>query len=261
MLMKSPQPTLSTLARSQHGYSLIELLVAMLSATVVAGALFAVLSFSTRETTTLADKVQADQLGRIAMTRIVDELHSSCLSPAFVPIQKESSETELRFVTAYSAAAVIPGAEEHRILWNKATSKLTDATYKSNGGEWPTFTFATSPEKTVVLATNVTQNEEASGTKVPIFRYYSYAEESTESETSPTSTLNTTPMTVPTAGLSSTEATSAASVLISFNANPTDIGHLSGAKEINRGLNLSSQVTFAFSVPNSETPIHDAPCE
>jgi Tfp pilus assembly protein PilV len=64
MLMKSPQPTLSTLARSQHGYSLIELLVAMLSATVVAGALFAVLSFSTRETTTLADKVQADQLGR-----------------------------------------------------------------------------------------------------------------------------------------------------------------------------------------------------
>jgi Tfp pilus assembly protein PilW len=243
--------------RDERGFSLIELLVAMLSATIVAGALFAVLNFSTAESSTLSDKVQADQLGRVAMTRIDEELHSACIAPKFTPIQSESNESNLRFITAYSKEAVIPQAELHEIVWTKATGTLIDYSAKNSGGEWPTFTFSEPRtelnRKKSVLATNISKNGET-----PIFEYFKYASETTEGEKAAVSTLETTPLsgTKTVAGLTTTEAGEAASVLVTFNAAAPD-----GKTARNRSTNLSSQVTFAFAVPNSETPIHDSPCQ
>jgi Tfp pilus assembly protein PilW len=246
----------SSSARDEHGFSLIEMLVAMLSATIVAGALFAILNFSTSESATLSDKVQADQLGRVAMTRIDEELHSACIAPRFVPIQKESNESNLRFITAYSEKAVIPQAELHEIVWSKATGTLIDYSAKNSGGEWPAFTFSEPRtelnRKANLLATHVTESG------VPIFQYFKYATETTESEKTAVSTLESEPLagTKTTAGLSVAEAGQAASVLVSFNAAAAD-----GKVTRNRSTNLSSQVTFAFAVPNAETPISDAPCQ
>ncbi len=240
-------PPLS-LARDAQGFSLIELLVAMLSATIVAGALFAVLNFSTKETAALSDKVQADQTGRTAMTKIVDELHSACIKPQFTPIREKSSETELRFITAFSAKAEIPEAELHEIVWNGAKRTLTDKHAKA-----PVETLAFGATTETLIASNVSQNE-VGGEKIPIFQYFSYAEETTSGEALPVSTLNTEALKG--ASLSKEQATEAASVLISFNTAPA-----SGKTTLNRSLQLSSQVTFAFSVPDSETPIHDAPCQ
>jgi Tfp pilus assembly protein PilW len=258
-MLMAPLPYPLASVSAEQGFSLIELLVAMLTATVVAGALFAVLNFSTTQTATLSDKVQADQLGRTAMTHIADELHSACISPSFKPIREKSSETNLRFVTAYSEKAEITEAEIHEIVWNKAAGTLIDYRAKNTGGESPsTFTF---PEprleakpKMTVLATNLSENE----SKAPIFQYFSYAPETTEGEKAPVSTLETTPLAgaKTASGLSLAESETAASVLISYNAAAVD-----GKTARNRSTNLSTQVTFAYSVPNSETPIHDAPCQ
>jgi prepilin-type N-terminal cleavage/methylation domain-containing protein len=236
----------------EQGFSLIELLVAMVAATVVAGALFAVLNFSTTESATLSDKVQADQLGRVAMTRIDEELHSACISRAFVPIQEKSTSTNLIFITAYSKEAEIAQAEKHEIKWNEATHTLRDYYAKSTGGTSPNFTFPALTTNTI-LATNVTQ---AAG--APIFQYFAYATETTEGEKAPVSTLKTEhlPGAELAAGLNEKEASEASSVLVSFNAAAA-----SGKTTRNRSTNLSSQVTFAFAVPNSETPIHDSPCQ
>jgi prepilin-type N-terminal cleavage/methylation domain-containing protein len=253
-------PSTYSLVRSEHGFTLIELLVAMISSTVVAGALFAVLSFSTNETSTLADKVSSDQLGRIAMTRMINELHSACISPASVPIQEKSTESKLIFVNAYSNEAEIKSAEKHVIEYKNNT--LVEKNYASTGGTWPSFAFTdyekNEPTRTVTIAKNVSQNG-PEGEKVPIFQYFSYNEETTESETAGVSTLNPTRLAgakEPGEGLSSKEAASAAAVQISFNAASSD-----GLTTKNRSFNLSNEVTFAFSVPNAETPIHDAPCE
>lgn len=253
-------PSLLPLASDEQGFSLIELLVAMVTATVVAGALFAVLNFSTTETATLSDKIQADQLGRIAMNKITDELHSACLAPSYQPVQKESTETKLRFITAYTEEAEIKQAEIHEIVWNKATATLTDYHEKNTGGTSPgTFTFpepskTPTKENTSVLATQVTETE----AKAPIFQYFNYAEETSEGEKAAVSTLSTTPLpgakTAP--GLNVTEAGEAASVMVSYNAAAAD-----GKTTRNRSTNFTSQTTFAFSVPNSETPINDAPCQ
>ena len=61
-----------TSPRAEHGFTLIELLVAMISALVVVGGLLAILEFSLRQETRISDRTQANRIGRIALTKIVD---------------------------------------------------------------------------------------------------------------------------------------------------------------------------------------------
>jgi prepilin-type N-terminal cleavage/methylation domain-containing protein len=268
-----------------RGFTLIELLVAMLTSVVVTGALFAILNISMRETSLVSDKVQANQLGRTAMTRVVDELHSACLATGFRPIKEGSSESELRFVNAYGSEAVIPNAKEaeaksltgvgvfeHQIVWSPSAKTLTDYTYKSTSGEgaeakFPEITTShanASPSSGVLLASNVTQTP-ATPTATPIFQYYKYATTSASSETTPDGTLTEIekthlPLKAETEAGSPTEkensANQAASVLVSFRAAPID-----GKTERDQYIDLSNQVTLAFDAPNAETPIQDSPCE
>jgi prepilin-type N-terminal cleavage/methylation domain-containing protein len=252
-----------------RGYTLIEMLVGMVVALVVSGALFAILEISLHQTTLITDKVQANQLGRTAMTRVVDELHSACLSPGFKPIQETSSNTTLVFKNAYSEAAVIPSAKEakvtgtgvfeHQIVWNEATSTLTDYTYKSTSGEgseakFPALDYSTTtreaenaePKKGALLANHVIETG-----STPIFQYYKYATESTSSSSTPVGTLvkQEPPITTK-------EPETVTAVLVSFRVAPAD-----GKVEHNQYIDLSNQVTFSFSAPNAETPILDSPCE
>jgi type II secretory pathway pseudopilin PulG len=283
--MLSHKPTTSIPGISNdHGFTMIELLVAMLTAIVVTGALFAILEISLSQTTLITDKVQANQLGRTAMTRIVDELHSSCLAPGFTPIQEKSSETELIFKNAYSSEAVIPnvkeakiagtGAFEHQIVWNSSAKALTDYIYKSTSGEgseakFPALDYSSAtreaknaePAKGFLLASNVTQtevkNSKGETEKVPIFQYYKYAKESSSSSSTPDGTLVPIPSTsLPLKAEKENSAEETSSVLVSFREAPSD-----GKAEHNQYIDLSNQVTLALSAPNAETPIVDSPCE
>ena len=65
---------LSTL-RSEQGTSLMEMLVAMLSATIIMIAMIGFLIFTTTQTSRVSERVETDRLGRMAMARITDELH------------------------------------------------------------------------------------------------------------------------------------------------------------------------------------------
>jgi type II secretory pathway pseudopilin PulG len=256
-----PAPQFTSAIGDEHGFTLIELLVAMATGLVVAMALFAILSVSTRQETRVTDITQANQLGRNAMTKVVDELHSACLAPGFTPILSGSSSTELAFINAYSEEAVISSAYVHRIKWNEKAETLTDYIYPSNGGNWPKFTFqeAATPPGGVLIANNVKQTK--SGEKViPIFQYYSYAPESTGSSTTGLSTLHTEPLVSP---LTEKTAPTAASVLVSFNAAPggKKTEQISAQEATLRSVDFSSQVTLSFSVPKSETPTIDSPCQ
>ncbi|MGA9875440.1 MAG: prepilin-type N-terminal cleavage/methylation domain-containing protein [Solirubrobacteraceae bacterium] len=263
------------LRRDQRGFTLVETLVAMLSATVVVGALYAILIISVDQTSKVTDTVHASQVGRTTMTKIVEELHSACIAAKFVPVkmgtekvkgtEKEEEEARLLFVNAYSSNAEIgfENALEHEIVWQKSTGLLIQNTYKSNGGTWPEFAY---PEThtTTRLGENITQTIiPPEGTKkkeyVPIFRYYKYPTESTKvSSESALDTLQ--PLELETKGtekvLNKTELEQAAAVEISFNQAPLD----KNIKE-DRTVDLKDQVTLAFSAPNAETPIEDKPCE
>jgi prepilin-type N-terminal cleavage/methylation domain-containing protein len=254
--------TATSAGRDESGFTLIEVLVALVAATVVAGALFAILNFSSAQTANLTDRVQADQLGSQAMTSIVDELHSACLAPAFVPIQETSNEHELIFINSNSKEAEIGSTSKatevhkHKIKWESASGTLVDYSYSATSGTVPSNFVFSEAEGTLtktLLASHVSQTG-----STPIFQYFSYATASNQSESTPDSTLNTTALAVP---LSGTTAKEASSVLINFSTAPTNAATTIGPTATDRTIAQTDQVTFAFSIPNPETPIHDSPCQ
>jgi Tfp pilus assembly protein PilW len=238
------------LAGGEHGFTLIETLVAMISGVVVTGATFSILIVALHQTSRITDSVQATQLGRTTMTRVIDELHSACIARKFAPVQKGSSGTKLIFVNAYSKEAVITKTEAyaHEIEWSNATQKLTDIATQASSGEWPKFIFASTPTKTV-LGEHIA--EQGSN---PIFKYYEYGETYSSGSTEPVSTLIE--MAIPSSGMTATEAAQVAAVLVSFTTKPID-----GQTALSRAAEFSNQYTFAFGAPSSESKIEDGPCQ
>jgi Tfp pilus assembly protein PilW len=197
MRASGPRPSL----RSEQGLTLVELLVAMVTSLVVGGALLGILGFSLRQETRITDRVQADQIGRTAMTKVIEQLRSSCTGLDSTAIQGPSTTptsplattgaTDLWFLTAYgsagAASAAVTGVTEHDIHWTPNTTgaqigTLYDYSWPSTGGEPPysAFTFNSTLSTTTaakkVLATNVIPLETSK-----IFAYYKY-------ETNPAST-------------------------------------------------------------------------
>jgi prepilin-type N-terminal cleavage/methylation domain-containing protein len=264
-------PSALRAARDQRGFTLIEVLIAMITGLIVTGALFSVLEFSIHQTTRLSDITQANQLGRTTMTHIVDELHSACISAGFAPIQATSTETSLVFVSGYSSEAEVPsvfgekgGVRKDEIEFKEG--KMWDTSYPATGSEGESkYTWGT-PTKTLI-GENISQSVEPSGKKeaIPVFKYFAYATKSSTGTAEATSTLEEAKSLTKGGEKIGTEgAKSAASVLISFNTATSDKNVLlGGSSKVNsdRSADLSSQVTFAFSAPSSEATIEAGPCE
>jgi Tfp pilus assembly protein PilW len=244
------------------GMTLIETLVALVTGLAVLGAAFTVLEVTLHQSSRLSDYAQANQLGRTAMTRIVDELHSACIAPAFKPVQEGSGESKLVFVNAYSEKTEIGVGEKTRkdeIVWNEKEKWLTDSVYRSSGGAWPEFTFAgeATPKAGTRIGETISRAElESNGVKEkpPIFRYFQYATKASTVASEPLSTLME--VKPPEKGFSKAEAEKVAGVQVSFQTGPT-----SGNRATDRSVDLTSQVTFAFAAARSEATIQDAPCQ
>jgi len=258
--------------RGQRGFTLVETLVAMLTGVIVTGALFAILEFSMKHDTRITNIAAASQLGRSAMTHVVDELHSACLASKFTPVQKKSTESELIFIDGYSETAEIPnvgtsttGVREDSISWSgsytgeeaETAGTLTDSTALATGGEAATaYTFGT--PSLVRIGEKFVRGEEA-GKRQPIFRYFEYAEHSTTG-TGEVSTLQEIKL-AKGAGLSEEQAENVAAVEVTFRAPPPTNVSKSAAELGRESSDQSSMVTFAFAAPNSESTIKAGPCE
>src|SRR5487761_2005693 len=254
--------------REQRGFTLVETLVAMLTGIIVTGALFAILEFSVRQASYISQTAQASQVSRTAMTHIVDELHSACLSADFAPVQKGSSQTALIFQNGYSEEAEVPGAytslggaskkrtegaRQDTIEWEEGKGYLVDKVAPGTGAE-SEGRFPVGAATTVRLATNVSQGE-VKGEKIPIFRYYKYAATSSTSTTAAATSLEEMPL-AKGATLSDTEADKVASVEVRYKtgSNSKEV-KVSKAQEATIPSELVTQTTFAFSAPNSEATI------
>jgi Tfp pilus assembly protein PilV len=252
-------------ARAQHGFTLVEVLVAMVTGIVVSLALFAILDFSVRESGRLSNVAQATQLGRGTMTRIVEELHSACIAPKFKPVQSGSSESKLILISGYGEKAEVPtkatsltGVREDEISWSGPAENtqqvLTDKTMLGTGiSKAGVYEFAAPvPASGVQIGTRITESE-----KAPIFKYYEYATAVKSGTTEASQALTPVALTKG-AALTVAQAETVAGVEVTFNAAPSQ-------KELKPppGLNVdqSTLATFSFSAPNSEATIKAGPCE
>lgn len=188
---------LTSALRAEHGATLLELLVAMASASIIMVAMVGLLQFTTTQASRINERVQSDRLGRFAMSRVIDELHSSCTGFGAQAIQGPSTTpsaplettgpTNLWYVSAYGSSTSSSAVEKtvylHDINWTEEAKKngqgtLTDYYFESIAGSGPGTTsgnweFPTLEEKKAkkrVLATKVTPVT-ISGTKT-VFQYY-----------------------------------------------------------------------------------------
>ena len=99
------------------GFTLIELLMAIMTGVVVTGALFAILEVSLRQTSRVTDRVQATQLGRIAMTRHGRRAALDLPGPEFAPVQEKSTRqgTDLHHTAPAKKRSSSSEVFEHRI--------------------------------------------------------------------------------------------------------------------------------------------------
>ncbi len=196
-MLRRRRPAHSSL-RSAAGFTLIEMLVAMICGLIVTGALLAILEISLRQETRISDRVQADRRGRTALNVVLDELHSACTGFGSTAIQAPSTAptaplestgaTDLWFLSDYGITTSGNAAPEkvtlHDIHWTPASvgaqiGTLRDFAFTGTGTS-PSWVFPTLSEanaKATVLATNVMLLEPS-----PLFRYRRY---DTSSSTSP----------------------------------------------------------------------------
>jgi hypothetical protein len=202
----------------------METLVAMVAGLLVAFAATMLLRVSREQTERASSYVQASQLGRTTMTRIVDELNSACLKAGFTPIAETSGPEKLIFEDAFSKEAEIPYSQvqHHEIVWNPATGTLTDIKEIANGMNGTEYTFPKSNPTSVVIGTHIAKNgPEPKSESEPIFQYYKYstaAANSTEAGVTPLERIKLEGSET----LSSTQAAKVAAVQVSFRAYPND---------------------------------------
>lgn len=247
-MTRSAHPVLRRL-RSERGFTLVEVLVAMVAGLIVCGALFAILEVSVRQNARITDRVQSQQIGSNALTRIIDPLRSGCISRGATPVQSGSTGTKLIFTTAFSNETTPKPEQVYKETVELVGTKLWAKTQKATGGSWPTYTGWEEPGNSTLLAENI---YEPGGTE-PVFRYYKYQEEATSSSTSGYSTLTKLKTS---SALTEAEAKTVAGVEVRFEALPQD-----NYSAQHRGTELMDSVTFALSSPASEGSTTDSPCQ
>lgn len=257
-------------ARNDGGFTLIETLVAMVTGIIVVGALFAILEMSAKQTSRLSQVAQATQSSNTAMTHVVDELHSACLSEGFTPVLAGSTPSSLILVNGYFPAKITEPTKEPEytfvrkdtLEYNTGNSHLTDTYVKATAEPTSGVYSSWSTTPTTVLLAEKVSPVKVEGKEQPVFRYWEYATTPTTSTEKAATTLTEIKLGA-TEALTSTQANNVASVTVSFSTAPSEKKevHLTTASEAGLADSQSTQNTFAFTAPNSESTIVAGPCE
>jgi prepilin-type N-terminal cleavage/methylation domain-containing protein len=246
----------------ERGYTMIELLIAMAIGSVVILAAFALLRFTTSDVSRITARVHVDQRGRLALEKIMLELHSACVAPKVVPIQAKSSATELRFISESSPlnkeTEPIPTSELatvklHRILYTPPTGKIAGTLVEES---WPNITSSKAPKykfnesetpAKIKLLNDVQQLVNKEGKEIPIFQYYRYYDEKDHEPVYGQLNPSPTAVALP---LEQEEAKNVTKVTISFSLGPEGSENATFAND--RAVALEDSAIFRLA-PASET--------
>jgi Tfp pilus assembly protein PilW len=192
----------------ESGFTLVELLMTMLTSLVIMSAIVMMLTTSLRNQDRINRRVDANQRVRPVMTRIIQELHSACVAPRMTPVIGDgttggSTATRISFLSQ-SGAAVTPTPDLHVISLSGGT--LSETVYPATGGTQPgPWTFSGTPIagwNNRPLLTNV------SAPSPGPFQYYDFVN----------GQVDTSPTAVP---LSATDAAKVAIVKVTLSSSPT----------------------------------------
>ena len=184
--------------RDERGSTMIELIVSIGSTLVVMMGVVTLTTAVLHHQDRINRRVDANSRARPVLTRMVQELHSACVTSHIVPIQAGSTATSMTFLSK-SGSAVGPIPDLHTISLNGTA--LREVVYPATGGTAPSWTFSGTPLSDVSVLTNVSA---PAGT---LFRYYDFVN----------GALSANPLPTP---LTATNAARVSYVAISFTSSP-----------------------------------------
>jgi type II secretory pathway pseudopilin PulG len=249
---------------AEAGFTIIELLVAMMAGLVIVFAAFALVDLSVTQASRVSDRVAATGASESAMAHLDRELNSGCLTGDVSPIQGStaagispvvnSDANDVVFVTGIGDGAT-GTPTEHVVSFKNGA--LTDTWYANTGGSPPdaqdasTWTFSANKAGSIVLLNHV-----ANQSGIPMFQYYSY---SNPANPTVNSLLGAAPIaTLPLSGTWPSTATNAAGsvaqVTISWVAAPTD-----GWSDPSREATMSDSVVFRLTPASPSST--NLPCD
>lgn len=232
--------------RNERGFTMVELLVGMAISVVVLIGILTLVDVTTRGSARVAARVDADQRARTTMQRLLDELHSTCVSPNVLPVVASSNgytsnDSTLIFLQQ-TGSAVSPTPTQRVVSLEGST--LKERVYAATGGTAPSWTFASSPSSTTSLMTGVGAAKFGSPpSAVPLFQYFAYQG----------AQLSTTPLPTP---LSASDAARTVAVTVSFSVSPTS----NGANDAHASATVSDSVVLRLSPASEAATEVNPPC-
>lgn len=224
-------------ARDEQGFSLAELMMAMMISLIVLTAILGLVQVTVKNQERVSSRVAANQRARPVMTRIMDRLHSGCVAPGVAPVLAGSTGSAISFMSKVGSA-VSPTPDRHLIAL-QGTS-LTEQIFPAVSGAPPTWTFSGTASSSRTLLAGVTA---ATGT--PVFQYFAFNG----------GTLSTVPLPAP---LSAADAARTVKVNVTFSAAPD----ASGAPVSDPGspLTVSDSASLRLEPASEDTSEVNLPC-
>jgi Tfp pilus assembly protein PilV len=200
------------LARREDGFSLMELLVAMVTGGVILTALMSIFLAGIKGTTNTQDRLDSQQRGRTAMDRVTTLLSSQvCLDAATPPIvPTASTDSSVTFYGDLLGASNTP--RKYTLTWDATAKTLTEYSYNGTGTLPAKITWPGTPSATRQLATNVwPARNDANTADLPIFSYYRFEADGTVNPANPIAASS---------GIAATDSDDVVEVIANFRVLP-----------------------------------------
>jgi prepilin-type N-terminal cleavage/methylation domain-containing protein len=169
------------LRTDDSGFSLIELLAAMLVAGILLTAVMNVFINGVKGASRVQDRVDSQQRGRLAMDRVTSLLSSQvCLSSSIPPVVGgTSTDKSVTFYGDLQGASNTPS--RYTLTWSAAAKTLTEYQYTAASGSLtsPPIVWSGTPAVTRLIASNVWPAQDDAGTDLPVFSYYRFEADGT----------------------------------------------------------------------------------
>ncbi len=223
--------------RSESGFTLIELMVALVLGLIVSTATLAIVITSVHLSSNYNDRVDANQQGRVAMLKITQALNSSCVASAVAPILSASDGNDVWFYSLLGDSPILNPNKVEISLTGGGSLVMT--TYPYVSGSAPNWVFSSTASSTFTLL----QYAQAIPS-TPVFQYFGYGSGGALSTTAYGTSPNL-----------GTNAATTAEVKINFVANPSD-----DWTALNRSASFSDAVVLRLATASGASTATNLPC-
>jgi prepilin-type N-terminal cleavage/methylation domain-containing protein len=169
-------------ARSDAGFTLPEILVALTISMIVAGAALTILNVAMKNAGEIEQRVDSTQRGRMLMDTMTRELRSQiCMTTDVPPIRQTTAGTangnytqSVSFYADLTDGRANPLAPELRTLTFDAGARTITELVQTGSGTPPTVNYSAGGTSRLI-GTNVVRDTDAAGNPIPIFSYYGFS--------------------------------------------------------------------------------------